>query len=147
MGIVVFDVAAFRRRYPEFSSVPDSLLNEYFAEATIYLDNTDGSRVSDVGQRAVLLNMLTAHITKLNSGSDGEPANDLVGRISSATQGSVSVSTDMGPMTNTEAWYAQTKYGAAYWQATSPYRTMQYVPGRSYAATGYRSTLRHGRGR
>lgn len=142
MGIVVFDVDAFRKRYPEFAAVPDLLLQEYFTEATIYLDNTDSSRVSDLTQRAMLLNMLTAHITQLNSGSKGKGASELVGRISSATQGSVSVSADMGPVSNTEAWYLQTKYGAAYWNATAPFRTMQYSPGRSYAATGYRSTLR-----
>lgn len=142
MGVVVFDVDKFRLRYPEFSSVPDELLTEYFNEATIYLDNTECSRVQDVAQRSVLLNMLTAHITKINAGSKEQPASELVGRISSATQGSVSVSADMGPVSRSEAWYLQTKYGAAYWQATAPYRTMQYAPGRSYSATGYRSTLR-----
>lgn len=142
MGIVVFDAGRFRKRYPEFASIPDELLTEYFDEATIYLDNTDRSRVRDVDKRVVLLNMLTAHIAQLNAGSNGEGPSALVGRINSASQGSVSVSADMGPVTNTEAWYAQTRYGAAYWQATSPYRTMQYMPGRSYSAAGYRSFLR-----
>lgn len=145
MAVVVFDIEKFRKRYPEFSSVPDELLTEYFNEATIYLDNTDHSRVQDLAQRTVLLNMLTAHIAKLNSGSNGEEASELVGRISSATQGSVSVSADMGPVTDTEAWYLQTRYGAAYWQATASFRTMQYVPGRSYSAVGYRSVLRNRR--
>lgn len=142
MGIVVFDVEKFRKRYPEFAAVPTDLLQEFFIEATIYLDNTDSSRVTDLLQRTMLLNMLTAHIAKLNAGSNGESATDLVGRISSATQGSVSVSADMGPVSGTEAWYLQTKYGAAYWNATAPFRTMQYVPGRSYSAAGYRSMLR-----
>lgn len=97
----------------------------------MYLNNTDNSRVSDVGQRGVLLNMLTAHIAALNSGVNGNAPSGLVGRISSASQGSVSVSADMGPTTNSEAWYQQTKYGAAYWQATAPYRTAIYVPGAS----------------
>lgn len=145
MGIVVFDVEKFWKRYPEFATVPDELLQEFFTEATIYLDNTDSSRVKDLQQRAMLLNMLTAHIAKLNAGSNGEAATELVGRISSATQGSVSVSADMGPVSDTEAWYLQTKYGAAYWNATAPYRTMQYVPGRSYSATGYRSVIRNRR--
>ncbi|EUL97509.1 DUF4054 domain-containing protein [Klebsiella aerogenes] len=142
MGVVVFDVEKFRQRYPEFSSVSPELLTDYFNEATIYLDNTDQSRVQDVAQRAVLLNMLTAHIAKLNSGSNGTAASDLVGRISSASEGSISVSADMGPVSGSEAWYLQTKYGAAYWTATAPYRTMQYVPGRSYSPAGYRSVLR-----
>lgn len=131
MGVVVFDLTVFRTRYAEFSTVPDPVLNAYFSEATMYLNNTDNSRVSDVGQRGVLLNMLTAHIAALNSGVNGNAPSELVGRISSASQGSVSVSADMGPTTNSEAWYQQTKYGAAYWQATAPYRTAIYVPGAS----------------
>lgn len=131
MGVVVFDLSVFRARYAEFSSVADAVLNAYFSEATMYLNNTDNSRVSDVGQRGVLLNMLTAHIAALNSGVNGNAPSELVGRISSASQGSVSVSTDMGPTTNSEAWYMQTKHGAAYWQATAPYRTAIYVPGAS----------------
>lgn len=131
MGVVVFDLTVFRTRYAEFSTVPDPVLNAYFSEATMYLNNTDNSRVSDVGQRGVLLNMLTAHIAALNSGVNGNAPSGLVGRISSASQGSVSVSADMGPTTNSEAWYQQTKYGAAYWQATAPYRTAIYVPGAS----------------
>jgi hypothetical protein len=131
MGVVVFDLTVFRARYAEFASVPDAVINAYFAEATMYLNNTENSRVSDVGQRGVLLNMLTAHITALNSGVNGNAASELVGRISSASQGSVSVSTDMGPTSESSAWYMQTKYGAAYWQATAPYRTAMYVPGAS----------------
>lgn len=46
MAIVVFDIEAFRERYPEFNSVSDALLNAYFVEATVYLDNTDCSPVT-----------------------------------------------------------------------------------------------------
>ena len=66
MAIVVFDVAAFRERYPEFDAVSEPLLNAYFTEATIYLNNTDSSLVADVAVRAVFLNMLVAHIAALN---------------------------------------------------------------------------------
>lgn len=135
MGIVTFNLAGFRSRYPEFASVPDDTMTAYFTEATIYLDNTDASRVQDVTIRSVLLNMLTAHIAALNSGVNGNAASDLVGRIASASEGSVSVSADMGPTTGTSAWFLQTKYGAAYWQATAPYRTFQYVPGSSVPQT------------
>lgn len=129
MAIVVFDVAAFRERYPEFDAVSETLLNAYFTEATIYLDNTDRSLVADVAVRAVFLNMLVAHIAALNSGVNGEKASGLVGRVASASEGSVSVSTDAGPSSASSWWYLQTPYGAAYWQATAPYRTVRYVPG------------------
>lgn len=134
-GVVVFDPASFKDRYPEFSTVSDTLLQAYFDEATIYLANTEDSRVQDVVQRAVLLNMLVAHIAQLNVGSATQPASPLVGRVNTATEGSVSVGTDMGVVPFTAAWFLQTKYGASFWQATARYRTMQYVPGRSYSGS------------
>lgn len=141
MGVVVFDPAAFKLRYPEFSSVSDALLSDYFAEATIYLDNTDCSRVQDVDVRRMLLWMLVAHIATINAGVNGEVASPLVGRINNATEGSVSVGADMGAVPFTAAWFLQTKYGAAFWQATAPFRTMRYVPGRSNEIT-YRNRFK-----
>lgn len=131
MPAVAFDTTAFVARYPEFATVPAPTLAAYFAEAGLYLNNTDASPVTDLGQRAVLLNMLVAHIAALNSGANGQEASQLVGRISSATEGSVSVQADMGAVPGSAAWYMQTKYGASYWTATASYRTMRYYPGRS----------------
>ncbi|MEG6001016.1 DUF4054 domain-containing protein [Enterobacter hormaechei] len=131
MAIVVFDINAFRERYPEFDTVSDTLLNAYFVEATVYLDNTDCSPVTDVNVRAVYLNMLVAHIAALNSGVGGQKPSGLVGRVASASEGSVSVSTGEVPVSPSSWWYLQTPYGAAYWQATAAYRTVRYVPGAS----------------
>lgn len=130
MGIVAFDPVRFKARYPEFSTVSDLVLEDYFVEATLYLNNTDTSRVQDVAQRALLLNMIVAHVAALNSGVNGAAASSLVGRMSSATEGSVSVSTEFAaPANGTEAWFYQTKYGVAYWAATARYRTAVYIPG------------------
>jgi len=85
MAIVVFDIAAFRERYPEFASVSDSLLNAYFVEATVYLNNTDCSPVKDVAVRAVYLNMLVAHLAALNSGVNGEKPSGLAWVMCRAT--------------------------------------------------------------
>lgn len=131
MAIVVFDINAFRERYPEFDTVSDTLLNAYFVEATVYLDNTDCSPVTDVNVRAVYLNMLVAHIAALNSGVGGQKPSGLVGRVASASEGSVSVSTGEVPVSQSSWWYLQTPYGAAYWQATARYRVFKYVPGAS----------------
>lgn len=131
MGVVIFDPAAFKLRYPEFSPVDDALLQQYFTQATIYLDNTDFSRVSDLAVRAMLLNMLVAHIAFLYSGANGQSPSGLVGRIDSASEGSVSVHADMPGVTANSAWYMQTKYGADYWNATAPFRTFQYISGHS----------------
>lgn len=131
MAVVVFDLAAFRESYPEFDAVSDSLLNANFVKATVYLNNTDSSPVADVNQRAVFLDMLVAHITALTSGVNGQAASGLVGRVTSASEGSVSVSVDAGPSSSASWWYLQTPYGAAYWQATLSYRTIRYLPGGS----------------
>lgn len=129
MPSVVFDPLGFVARYPEFTAVTSPVLGMYFSEATMYLDNTDTSRVSDLGQRAVLLSMLTAHVAALNgSGASGNGAPGMVGRINSASEGSVSASADYAQATNgTMAWYQQTQYGVAFWAASARYRTMQYV--------------------
>ncbi|EFM4663027.1 DUF4054 domain-containing protein [Escherichia coli] len=131
MGVVIFDPSAFKLRYPEFSSVDDALLQQYFTQATIYLDNTDSSRVSDLAVRSMLLSMLVAHIACLYSGANGQSPSGLVGRVDSASEGSVSVHADMPGVTANSAWYMQTKYGADYWNATAPFRTFQYISGHS----------------
>jgi len=128
-GVVSFNAATFQARYPEFSSLSPDVLALYFAEATLFLNNTAASAVTDLNVRALLLNMLTAHLAALFGGVNGQAATPLVGRVNSATEGSVSVSTDMGPVYNSQAWYVQTKYGAEFWAATSIFRRFRYVPG------------------
>lgn len=127
MAVVVFDPTSFKLRYPEFAAVSNTLLALFFDEATLYMDNSDTSIVQDIPRRTTLLNMVTAHITAL-SGSvspDGQPKP--VGRISSAGEGSVSVNLEyMAP--GTMAWFVQTQYGAAFWQATSSLRGFRYFP-------------------
>lgn len=134
MGVVTFNPTTFKARYPEFSTVDNTLLGSYFTESTLILNNTEGSIVADVAQRALLLNMLTAHLAALYSGISGQSPSGIVGRINQATEGSVSVGADMGPVYNSQAWFIQTKYGAQYWAATAQYRMMQYRPGYSCSA-------------
>ena len=134
MAVVVFDPDAFVARYFEFSGVPFEVLSMYFDEATLYLSNAESSPVQDLSRRALLLNMLTAHITALNFGVNGAASSPLVGRITAATEGSVSVTVDAGAVSGSAAWFMQTKYGAAYWQATINLRGFRYVPGRSVPA-------------
>lgn len=134
MGIVTFDPTAFKTRYPEFAAVGNPVLAEYFTEATIYLSNGDDSKVTDLAVRAILLNMLVAHLAMMNSGANGVAPSDLVGRVTQASEGSVSVTADMGAPSGSAAWFMQTKYGAAYWQASLPFRTFAYAPGASRPA-------------
>lgn len=127
MAIVSFDPAVFIVRYPQLATVAPELLQACFDEAGLYLNNTDTSIVSDVVERGLLLNMLVAHIAALNAAIAS--GNGLVGRVASATEGGVTVSLDYGAVTNSQAWYAQTPYGANFWAATAKYRTMRYVRG------------------
>ena len=127
MPSVTFDATAFKARYLEFAAVADPLLSACFDEAGLYLSNADNSPVQNLTRRAVLLNMLTAHIAALGGAlsSDGQPRP--VGRVSSATEGSVSASMEyLAP--GSSAWFAQTQYGAAFWQATTSLRGMRYIP-------------------
>jgi hypothetical protein len=130
MGVVVqFDYDSWTTRYPELAAVPEALAELYFNEATLYCRNDGSGQVSSSDTQSMLLNMLTAHIAKINIPVNGQPSPDTVGRISNASEGSVSVALEMQYPPGTAQWFAQTKYGAAYWAAAAAYRTMQYFPG------------------
>ena len=129
-NVVVFNYSTWAIRYPELSaSVPQSLAQEYFNEAQLYCDNTPCSIICDLAQRATLLNMVTAHIAALNAPIGGQASSPLVGRINSATEGTVSVQTQNDYGSGTVQWFQQTKYGSAFWAATTQFRSMRYVPG------------------
>lgn len=135
MGVVVFDAAAFVAQYPAFAAYNTANptgLQRYFNTATLYLSNKESSRVSDVTTRAMLLNLLVAHLAQLDgvttAAGQGSSA-QMVGRVSSATEGSVTVQTQMQAAPGSAAWYMQTQYGATYWEATAKYRSMRYVRG------------------
>jgi hypothetical protein len=127
---VVFNFAAWQTRYPEFCCVTQPLAQAYFDEASLYCWNDIENPAARFGILPTLLNMLTAHIAALyTTQGPTQDANTLVGRIDSATEGSVSVHADMGDAnvgSPSQAWYMQTKYGASYWAASAPYRTARY---------------------
>jgi hypothetical protein len=133
-GVVTFDAGEFRGKYPEFTGLTDGQLDMAFALAAVLLNPLCSSRVLDANIRLSLLYGLTAHIAFLNYGTNDGAGNvnaapGIVGRISQATEGTVSVTAEFtgngGP---TQDWYLQSKYGAMYWVATSSYRTALYIP-------------------
>lgn len=129
MPVATFDYDAWSARYPALAAnVSPVLASIYFTEAGLYLDNTECSPVQDVAIRTLYLNMLTAHIAQLNlpaeAGGNGAGS---VGRVASASEGSTSVSLDMGAQPGSSAWFMQTQYGAAFWQATAWLRTAHYI--------------------
>lgn len=142
MGVVAtFNYAAWAALYPEFSNVSQNQAQGFFDQATIFHRNDGGGPVSTIAIQLSLLNMLTAHLAFMSMGTAAQPASQLVGRISNASEGSVSVQAEYADATpSSMAWYVATKYGAAYWQATAPYRTMRYIggPTRQFSPLVYR---------
>ena len=132
MSVAVWNPTMFLGRYPEFTAAYNAnptLFASLFVEAGLYLNNTDCSIVQDVNLRGVLLNMITAHIAFLGGAltADGQPKP--VGVITAAGQGSVNVSLQYPATTpGSGPWFAQSQYGIAFWQATTCYRGMQYIP-------------------
>lgn len=133
MAIVVLDIAKFRAMFPEFSNVTDIALQFLFDQATDYLNNTEYSLVIDVTKRERLLYLLMAHLAYVRYGdANGNGGSGLVGRLSSASEGSVSVSSDAGQIEFRYMWYTQSPYGMDFWQATKVYRMANYYPGSAY---------------
>lgn len=128
-GVAVWSYATFIARYPEFSSVNPTQLAALFVEAGLYLNNTPCSPVRCLTRRGMLLNMLVAHIAFIGGllSADGQPRP--VGRVSQATEGTVSASfAGVMPTPGTGDWFQQSQYGSAFWQATTSVRGMRYIP-------------------
>jgi hypothetical protein len=145
MSAVTFVFADWQEQYPEFLNVTQGMATNYFNRATLLCTNNtcnpaySSSETPPGNTLLTLLYLLTSHIAWLSAPRDsqgnissvGSPESSLVGRISSASEGSVSVQTDMGDAnagSPSQAWYMQTRYGAEYWAATAGYRTAVYVP-------------------
>ncbi len=129
-AIATFDYAQWLLLYPELSNVTEAQAGMCFGLGTLFLRNDGTGRVTDNSTQLSLLNMLTAHIAFIGYGDNASGgASGLVGRISSATEGSVSASAEMAAQPGSAAWFLQTKYGAMYWQAVAAFRTFAYRVG------------------
>ena len=134
---VPFNYSTWVLRFPEFSNVSQPLAQLYYDEAALFCANSIGNIVPQ-WQLPFLLNLLTAHLAWLyaprdelgNPATTGTPAPMTVGQIVTASEGSVSVGNKANSF-DTAEWYAQTKYGYEYWQATASKRTMRYFPHQS----------------
>lgn len=102
---MAFDVAAFKLAFPEFASVSDLKITAASDRAELYLSaNCNKSRL-------LAWQLLTAHILTLSKkATDG----DTSGVISSASEGSVSVSFAAQDVSGNRYWYSQTPYGQEY---------------------------------
>lgn len=133
MNKVVLTVDGFRDRYDVFSNVTDNALPELFIMASLYLDNTYRSQITNLDERETLLYLLVAHLCYILHGDNKKNGGSgMVGRISSASEGSVSVSSDIGAVAFRNAWYTQSHYGWMFWQATKVYRMGVWFSGTDY---------------
>lgn len=126
-NIFVFDPVLFKEIYPQFKDFSDELLEFFFekAESTL-LDNTECACVP-IKERKFLFYLLVAHYAELQQRIN-EGNSSLVGRVSSASEGSVSISTEFNLGTSSVGqWLNQTPYGSEYWMAISKYKTALYV--------------------
>lgn len=114
-----------------FTFYPATLLLNAFNIAQQFVNNTIATAVQDANLRQTLLYLLTAHVVALSptGGVNGQAPSGLVGRISDASEGSVSAGTEYSStITNSQAYFVQTQYGAQYWALIAQFRTMVYVP-------------------
>lgn len=131
MPAVPFVFADWSAMFPEFAGRVVQMQAEglYFPIACQAIPNSDTGPVADPVARTTLLYLTVAHVAQLYAPTvpGGKPPG-LVGRISSAGEGSVSVSADVGPITDSSAWWVQTSYGMTVWKLLAPYRLARYVP-------------------
>lgn len=167
MAIVTFNYSNWIALFPELAGISSAQAQLYFnlgntvfandACNPAYIGACCGGEDAGLLQMTSLTDLVTAHIAWLMAPRDAQgrpsstgpaPAQGIVGRVASASEGSVSVSAEWnsgGGGSPSEAWWIQTPYGALFWQATAVYRTMRYAanPVQVYTGTGpYGSTFR-----
>jgi Protein of unknown function (DUF4054) len=138
---VSFSYATFIASFPEFSALSSGQVQAYFNRATgSIIGNSVTNPIFNDGNLPYLIYLATAHVAWLNcpkdangnpaaTGANSPPAN-LVGRISTANEGSVSLALEWpldGNSSAQEKYLSQTKYGVEFWAALAPYRTAQYA--------------------
>ncbi len=137
MGVIIGepDYATWLVRYPQFASggaqpVSQPLYSQYFADAQMYQANNGAGPIADTTTATRLMMMMIAHIATMEAPlASGASPSPLVGRISSASEGSVSVGVENQYPAGTPQWFQQTKPGSDWWAATAQFRTMRYRPG------------------
>lgn len=135
---VTFVYSDFVGQFGQFAACSSGQMQGFFNRACNIFANEQANPSFCDNTLTTNLYLLTAHIAWLNAPRDangnpaasGAPAPVLVGRVNTASEGSVSVGLDMGDAnagSPSQAWYMQTPWGAEFWAATAGYRTMRYA--------------------
>lgn len=138
--VVTFDGTWFTTwttMFPAFCALTEAQGQAYFTLATLYVENSTRNPAWCAGILPQLLYLVTAHVAWLlaprdangNPAAQGTPASPIVGRINSATQGSVSVGAalDGEQGSPSQQFYMQSPYGMLAWQAMAALRTFRYT--------------------
>lgn len=134
MSAAQFDYAKWAAMFPDLADggVTESIALGFFEVAELIFANNDCSPIKDPAKRLVMLNYIVAHLARLagypaGAGDTAGPSG-MVGRVTSATEGSVSVSSGWAAtVSDSEAWWIQTPEGATFWQLTRALRTARYI--------------------
>lgn len=141
--LVTFNFDQFALEYPEFATVNPTRAQSMFNIAQLsILDNTGGIPGITVQQLGELFNMLVAHMLTIFGRSAPVGANNTpIGRMASATQGTVTVSFEYKiPEGSALApWFNTTQYGAMFWIATARFRSARYYPSGNSGIGGARN--------
>ena len=132
MATATFDYTKWVAMFPYMASVPEAVASGFFDVAGLLFANDDCSPITDLDKRSVFLNYITAHLARLAGypvAAGGSAAPDgMVGRVTSATEGTVSISAGWAAsVSNSEAYWLQTPEGATFWQMTRFLRTARYI--------------------
>lgn len=129
-GIAQLDPNEWLKLYPMYDNLTIEQVDDLLIAATDFLENTVCSVVQDVEKRKRLIYLVAAHLAYLfyqdKNGNGG--AGGLVGRLSSATEGSVSVGSTMSNVPFSAEFFLQSPFGFAFWQRTLVYRMGLYTP-------------------
>jgi hypothetical protein len=135
----VFSYETWVAMFPIFAPLSPTQGNAYAMRAALQFANScSNPAYCGAGSLDGYFYLVISHIAWLSSPKDanGNPAaagaapSPLVGRISNATEGSVSVQTEWdagGSVSPNEAYWLQTPFGAEFWTATAPFRTARYL--------------------
>lgn len=130
---VAFSYAQWVQSFPSLAPyINNAQAQASFNLATLYQANDGSGPINDPDIALQLLNLLTAHIATLTYPTTGpvtnpDPVSPVVGRIDSATEGSVSFHATNDYPPGSPQFFQQTQWGSMWWEATAQFRTMRYV--------------------
>lgn len=133
---VAFDYDQWIAAFPALATVLEAQANAAWDLAGLIWPNDGTGPANTEAEQRALMGYLTAHVVQIDRTSS---TGGMTGRVTSASQGSVSASVEsFGPMNLSRAWLSQTPYGQAFLVATMKYRGARWygAPRRSFEPAG-----------